>query len=172
LSRKAVHDWVEKFSQGRSEVADDETEMRKWFETTVQRLLCCGFRRTGKAMWQVSMSVEMSRTKRFFQVRMSHVSHFMSICDLFIDPRSQYWLKKNWKHPSKLPLMIINNLMFPLLPPDFYISGWWVVSFTPRSRYSQGKTPWFHWIGGWVDPRGGLDDTEKWKFLPPPVVEV
>jgi hypothetical protein len=29
LSRKAVHDWVEKFSQGRSEVADDETEMRK-----------------------------------------------------------------------------------------------------------------------------------------------
>jgi hypothetical protein len=23
LSRKAVHDWVEKFSQGRSEVADD-----------------------------------------------------------------------------------------------------------------------------------------------------
>jgi thiamine kinase-like enzyme len=30
LSRKAVHKWVEKFSQGRSKVADDETEMRKW----------------------------------------------------------------------------------------------------------------------------------------------
>jgi hypothetical protein len=25
-----------------------------------------------------------------------------------------------------------------------------------------------HWIGGWVDPRAGLDDMEKWKFLPPP----
>jgi hypothetical protein len=22
-----------------------------------------------------------------------------------------------------------------------------------------------------VDPRAGLDDTEKWKFLPPPVLE-
>jgi hypothetical protein len=30
LPRKAVHNWVEKFSQGRSEVADDETEVRKW----------------------------------------------------------------------------------------------------------------------------------------------
>jgi hypothetical protein len=30
LSRKAVHNWVEKFSQGRSNVADDETELRKW----------------------------------------------------------------------------------------------------------------------------------------------
>jgi hypothetical protein len=30
LSRKAVHNGVEKFSQGRSEVADDETELRKW----------------------------------------------------------------------------------------------------------------------------------------------
>jgi hypothetical protein len=23
-----------------------------------------------------------------------------------------------------------------------------------------------HWIGGWVDPRTGLDDVEKRKFLP------
>jgi myo-inositol catabolism protein IolC len=30
LSRKAVHNWVEKFSQGRSKFADDETEVRKW----------------------------------------------------------------------------------------------------------------------------------------------
>jgi hypothetical protein len=28
LSRKAVHSWVEKFSQGRSKVSDDETEVR------------------------------------------------------------------------------------------------------------------------------------------------
>jgi hypothetical protein len=29
LVRKAVHIWVEKFSQGRSKVSDDETEVRK-----------------------------------------------------------------------------------------------------------------------------------------------
>jgi hypothetical protein len=30
LSGKAVHNWVDKFSQGRSEFADDETDVRKW----------------------------------------------------------------------------------------------------------------------------------------------
>jgi hypothetical protein len=32
LLRKAVHNWVEKFSQGRSKVADDETEVRTWLK--------------------------------------------------------------------------------------------------------------------------------------------
>jgi myo-inositol-1-phosphate synthase len=49
LPRKTVHNWVEKFSQGHSKVGDDEKEVA---ETTVKRLLCCGFRRTGKAMGQ------------------------------------------------------------------------------------------------------------------------
>jgi hypothetical protein len=38
-------------------------------------------------------------------------------------------------------------------------------------------TPGTHFIGGWVDPRAGLDDMEKWTFLtllgfklPPPLV--
>jgi hypothetical protein len=45
LSRKAVHSWVEKRGKrfGDGEVA----------ETTAKRLICCGFRRTGKAMRQV-----------------------------------------------------------------------------------------------------------------------
>jgi hypothetical protein len=32
---------------------------------------------------------------------------------------------------------------------------------------------WFptHWIGGWVDPRAGLDDMEKRKFLTLPGLE-
>jgi hypothetical protein len=30
LPCKAVHNWVEKFSQGLSKVADDETEVQKW----------------------------------------------------------------------------------------------------------------------------------------------
>jgi hypothetical protein len=53
LSRKAVHNWVEKFSQGRSKVADDARPGAEVAETTVKRLLCSGFRRTGKAMWEV-----------------------------------------------------------------------------------------------------------------------
>jgi hypothetical protein len=53
LSRKAVHKWVKKFSQGRSRVADDARLDAKVAEITVKRLLSCGFRRTGKAMRQV-----------------------------------------------------------------------------------------------------------------------
>jgi hypothetical protein len=33
-------------------------------------------------------------------------------------------------------------------------------------------TPLIHWIGGWVDPRAGLDDMEKWKFLTLPGLEL
>jgi hypothetical protein len=53
VSRKAVHSWVEKFSQGLSKVADYTLPSAEMDETTVKRLLCCGFRRTGKAMGQV-----------------------------------------------------------------------------------------------------------------------
>jgi hypothetical protein len=38
-----------------------------------------------------------------------------------------------------------------------------VASFTPRTLYSQGKSPGTHWIQGWVDTRAGLDDVEKRK---------
>jgi hypothetical protein len=33
-------------------------------------------------------------------------------------------------------------------------------------------TPSTHWIGGWVDPRAGLDDLEKRKFLTQPGLEL
>jgi hypothetical protein len=37
---------------------------------------------------------------------------------------------------------------------------WIANNFTP------GKEPLGpHWIGGWVEPRAGLDDVEKRKFL-------
>jgi hypothetical protein len=57
LSRKAVHNWVEKFSQGLSKAADDGRPGMEVAETTVKRLLCCGFRRTGKAMGQMYCQV-------------------------------------------------------------------------------------------------------------------
>jgi hypothetical protein len=53
LSHKAVHNWVEKFSQGRSKVADDARPGAEVAETTVKILLSCGFRRIDKAMGQV-----------------------------------------------------------------------------------------------------------------------
>jgi hypothetical protein len=53
LSRKAVHNWVDKFSQGRSKIADDARPGAGVAEATVKRPLGCGFRRTGKAMGQV-----------------------------------------------------------------------------------------------------------------------
>jgi hypothetical protein len=40
-----------------------------------------------------------------------------------------------------------------------------MVSLTPRPLYPRGKIPRYQWIGGWVDPRAGLDDVEKRKFL-------
>jgi hypothetical protein len=33
-------------------------------------------------------------------------------------------------------------------------------------------TPHTHWIGGWVDPRAGLDDVEERKFLTLPGLEL
>jgi hypothetical protein len=41
-----------------------------------------------------------------------------------------------------------------------------VVSFMPLPLYPRERDPGTHFIGGWVDPRAGLDDMEKWKFLP------
>jgi hypothetical protein len=52
LSRKDVQNWIKKFSQGRSKVADDVQPGAEVAETAVKRLLCCGFRHRGKGMGQ------------------------------------------------------------------------------------------------------------------------
>jgi hypothetical protein len=40
-------------------------------------------------------------------------------------------------------------------------------------RFTPGEiAPGTHWIGGWVGPRAGLDDMEKWKFLTLPGLEL
>jgi hypothetical protein len=41
-----------------------------------------------------------------------------------------------------------------------------MVSFTPRPLYPRKRAPGTHSVGGWVDPRAGVGDMEKWKFLP------
>jgi hypothetical protein len=39
-----------------------------------------------------------------------------------------------------------------------------MVSFTPRPLYPQGKSPSYHWIGGWVGLRAVLDAVVKRKI--------
>jgi hypothetical protein len=43
LSRKAVHNWVEKFYQGRSSVAEVQTEVRKWLRQQSKDFYAAGF---------------------------------------------------------------------------------------------------------------------------------
>jgi hypothetical protein len=82
LSRKVVHNWVEKFSQGRSKVADGARPSAEVAETIVETLLCCGFRRTDKAMGQVNqcwwrMCCEINVLARFEY----HMFYVLSISD-------------------------------------------------------------------------------------------
>jgi hypothetical protein len=44
-------------------------------------------------------------------------------------------------------------------------------SFELRSR-QPGNAPSTHWTGGWVGPKAGLDDTQKWNFLTLPELEL
>jgi hypothetical protein len=42
----------------------------------------------------------------------------------------------------------------------------WVVSITPRPRFTPGeRTPSTHWTGGWVGPRSSLDAEARRKIL-------
>jgi hypothetical protein len=80
----------------------------------------------------------------------------------------------------KEQLLLICLYSLSCIDPHFLDLGtnWrWVVSFTPLPLYPRERAPDTHFIGGWVDPRAGLDDTEKWKFftlpgleIPPPLV--
>jgi hypothetical protein len=67
-SGKAVHNWVEKFSQGCSEVADDTRPGAEVAETTVQETSMLQVLTHWESDWtSVSMLVEvMSRNKCFF----------------------------------------------------------------------------------------------------------
>jgi hypothetical protein len=42
----------------------------------------------------------------------------------------------------------------------------------PRPLNPRGKAPGTHWIEGLVDPRAGLDEVEKRKFLTLPGLEL
>jgi hypothetical protein len=44
------------------------------------------------------------------------------------------------------------------------VGGEWSASRPDRFTLEE-RAAGAHWIGGWVDPRAGLDDMEKGKFL-------
>jgi hypothetical protein len=86
FSRKAFHNWVETISQGRLKVAGDARPGAEVAEATVERLPCCRFQRTGKALGQVYQCwrrICREINVFFFQVRISHVLRFISICDVY-----------------------------------------------------------------------------------------
>jgi hypothetical protein len=43
LSRKAVHNWIEPFSEGRSKVADDARPGAKWLRQQPKDFIAAGF---------------------------------------------------------------------------------------------------------------------------------
>jgi hypothetical protein len=53
VSCKEVHNWVQKLSYEHSKIADDAQPGAEVAETTVKRLLHCGFRHPDKSMGQV-----------------------------------------------------------------------------------------------------------------------
>jgi hypothetical protein len=90
LSRKAVHNWAEEFSQGRSKVIDDETEVRKWLRQRSKDFYSARFEALVKR-WDKCISAGGGYVEKHFfspQIRMPHVLRFRSICDLFTDSPS------------------------------------------------------------------------------------
>jgi hypothetical protein len=51
------------------------------------------------------------------------------------------------------------------------VGGEWSASRSVRLTNGE-RTPGIHWIGGWVDPRTGLNDVEKRKLLTLPGLEL
>jgi hypothetical protein len=64
------------------------------------------------------------------------------------------WKRQGWE---EVWLLLILNLG----------TRWgWVVSITPRPRFTPGeRTPGTHWTGGWVGPRASLDAEARRKIL-------
>jgi hypothetical protein len=51
------------------------------------------------------------------------------------------------------------------------VGGEWSASFPGRFTFEE-RAPGTHWIGIWMDPRAGMDDVEKRKFMILPRLEL
>jgi hypothetical protein len=93
-------------------------------ETTVNRLLCCGFPRTGKAMgqlyqcwWRIYRDINV-----FFQVRISHVLRFISICDLLTDC-SSYFRIASTAYMRKQKVKVASVLKYHGMKPRVFLTS-------------------------------------------------
>jgi hypothetical protein len=82
-------------------------------------------------------------------------------------------------HPSPPLICIFNNkvkVFFQLTNCALCHEGIWgsgridphilyLGTVTPWPLYPRQQSPGTHWMGGWMDPRAGVDDVEKRKFL-------
>jgi hypothetical protein len=93
-------------------------------ETTIKRLIYCGFWRTGKAMGQV-LVVDMSRNRCFFQVRISQVLRFISICDLFSDSLILHYFKLGSLHLIHVKLTPWHRFLLEKILKCSVIYGTW-----------------------------------------------
>jgi hypothetical protein len=84
LPRKAVHSWFQKFSQGRSKITVDVRPGRRSLRR--KDFYAAGFDELIKR-WEKCIGVGGGYVgeKCFFQVRISHILRFVSVCDLFTD---------------------------------------------------------------------------------------
>jgi hypothetical protein len=94
LSRKAIQNRVQEFSQGRSKAADDARPGAEVAQTTVKRLLCCGVRRSGKDIEQMYQC--WWRTCREINVLFPHLN--VTYFTVYMNSWPTYWLSLLSKH--------------------------------------------------------------------------
>jgi hypothetical protein len=89
LPCKAVHNGVEKHGKCFTDDEEVETEAWKWLRQQSKDFYAAGLDALLRDGTSASMLVnDMLRNKGFFQVQISHVLLFISICDLFTDSPS------------------------------------------------------------------------------------
>jgi hypothetical protein len=85
LSCKAVHKLIEKRGKRFADDEEVETGVRKWLRQLSEDFYAVSFDALVKR-WDKCISVGGGYVENFFfQVRLSHVLRFISICDLFTD---------------------------------------------------------------------------------------
>jgi hypothetical protein len=78
LSRQAVHNWVEKLSQGRLKAADDETEVQKWLRQQSRDFYAVGFSALVK-QWDKCISVGGGYVKKYMFSPCSNITNLTFI---------------------------------------------------------------------------------------------
>jgi hypothetical protein len=86
MSRKAVHNWVEKHGKRFADDEEVEAEVRKWLRQQPKDFYAAGFDALVRRRTSVSMLVEdMSRNKYFSRFEYHMLYTLFTICDLFTD---------------------------------------------------------------------------------------